>query len=141
VKDLHSIVKASKGISTRVVKRVVIAKHGIFRRSRPSNRVATWQGKFSSPLSRVCHSEAMASGSARHSPRSRADWCYFLCPRLPSRARLSSFARCLKVLLGEGCYVERSAKQTTEILHRRGLELEAQVKAMKSTVYLTLRLR
>jgi unconventional prefoldin RPB5 interactor 1 len=38
------------------------------------------------------------------------------------------------VLLGEGYYVERSAKQTTEILHRRGMELEAQVEAMKATI-------
>ncbi|GJN16860.1 hypothetical protein PR202_gb03884 [Eleusine coracana subsp. coracana] len=38
------------------------------------------------------------------------------------------------VLLGEGYYAERSAKQTTEILHRRGLELEAQVEAMKATI-------
>ncbi|KAF0925482.1 hypothetical protein E2562_016677 [Oryza meyeriana var. granulata] len=40
----------------------------------------------------------------------------------------------LMVLLGEGYYVERSAKQTTEILHRRGMELEAQVEAMKATI-------
>ncbi|XP_052166731.1 uncharacterized protein LOC127783581 [Oryza glaberrima] len=40
----------------------------------------------------------------------------------------------LLVLLGEGYYVERSAKQTTEILHRRGMELEAQVEAMKATI-------
>ncbi|KAK3166398.1 hypothetical protein QOZ80_1AG0045310 [Eleusine coracana subsp. coracana] len=40
----------------------------------------------------------------------------------------------LLVLLGEGYYAERSAKQTTEILHRRGLELEAQVEAMKATI-------
>ncbi|CAL4945750.1 unnamed protein product [Urochloa decumbens] len=40
----------------------------------------------------------------------------------------------LLVLLGEGYYAERSAKQTTDILHRRGVELEAQVEAMKSTI-------
>ncbi|WVZ67574.1 hypothetical protein U9M48_016629 [Paspalum notatum var. saurae] len=40
----------------------------------------------------------------------------------------------LLVLLGEGYYAERSAKQTTDILHRRGLELEAQVEAMKATI-------
>uniref|UniRef100_A0A0A8YS95 Uncharacterized protein n=1 Tax=Arundo donax TaxID=35708 RepID=A0A0A8YS95_ARUDO len=40
----------------------------------------------------------------------------------------------LLLLLGEGYYAERSAKQTTEILHRRGLELEAQVEAMKATI-------
>uniref|UniRef100_A0A0A9BW71 Uncharacterized protein n=1 Tax=Arundo donax TaxID=35708 RepID=A0A0A9BW71_ARUDO len=40
----------------------------------------------------------------------------------------------LLVLLGEGYYAERSAKQTIEILHRRGLELEAQVEAMKATI-------
>uniref|UniRef100_A0A0D9V9U2 RNA polymerase II subunit 5-mediating protein homolog n=1 Tax=Leersia perrieri TaxID=77586 RepID=A0A0D9V9U2_9ORYZ len=40
----------------------------------------------------------------------------------------------LLVLLGEGYYVERSAKQTTEILHRRGMELEGQVEAMKATI-------
>ncbi|XP_062207975.1 uncharacterized protein LOC133909525 isoform X2 [Phragmites australis] len=40
----------------------------------------------------------------------------------------------LLVLLGEGYYAQRSAKQTTEILHRRGLELEAQVEAMKATI-------
>jgi unconventional prefoldin RPB5 interactor 1 len=38
------------------------------------------------------------------------------------------------VLLGEGYYAERSAKQTTEILHRRGLELEAQVEKMQATI-------
>jgi unconventional prefoldin RPB5 interactor 1 len=38
------------------------------------------------------------------------------------------------VLLGEGYYAERSAKQTTEIHHRRELELEAQVEAMNATV-------
>ncbi|XP_062230321.1 uncharacterized protein LOC133928026 isoform X4 [Phragmites australis] len=41
----------------------------------------------------------------------------------------------LLVLLGEGYYADRSAKQTTEILHRRGLELEAQVEAMKATIF------
>lgn len=40
----------------------------------------------------------------------------------------------LLVLLGEGYYAERSAKQTTNILHRRGQELEAQVEAMKATI-------
>ncbi|CAL4959624.1 unnamed protein product [Urochloa decumbens] len=40
----------------------------------------------------------------------------------------------LLVLLGEGYYAERSAKQTTDILHRRGVELEAQVEAMKATI-------
>ncbi|KAL6839932.1 hypothetical protein ACP4OV_029742 [Aristida adscensionis] len=40
----------------------------------------------------------------------------------------------LLVLLGEGYYAERSAKQTTEILHRRGLELETQVEAMKAII-------
>ncbi|KAG8078968.1 hypothetical protein GUJ93_ZPchr0007g3089 [Zizania palustris] len=40
----------------------------------------------------------------------------------------------LLVLLGEGYYAERSAKQTTEILRRRGMELEAQVEAMKATI-------
>ncbi|ONM34878.1 Prefoldin chaperone subunit family protein [Zea mays] len=40
----------------------------------------------------------------------------------------------LLVLLGEGYYAERSAKQTTDILHRRGQELEAQVEAMKATI-------
>ena len=38
------------------------------------------------------------------------------------------------MLLGEGYYAERSAKQTTDILHRRGQELEAQVEAMKATI-------
>ncbi|KAG8086039.1 hypothetical protein GUJ93_ZPchr0010g10984 [Zizania palustris] len=32
------------------------------------------------------------------------------------------------VLLGEGYYTERSAKQTTEILCRRGIKLETQLK-------------
>jgi len=40
----------------------------------------------------------------------------------------------LLVLLGEGYYAERSAKQTTDILRRRGVELEAQVEAMKATI-------
>ncbi|CAO1942903.1 unnamed protein product [Urochloa humidicola] len=40
----------------------------------------------------------------------------------------------LLVLLGEGYYAERSAKQTTDILHRRGVELEAQVEAMKASI-------
>ncbi|RLN23617.1 hypothetical protein C2845_PM07G33570 [Panicum miliaceum] len=40
----------------------------------------------------------------------------------------------LLVLLGEGYYAERSAKQTTDILHRRGVELEAKVEAMKATI-------
>ncbi|RLM60669.1 unconventional prefoldin RPB5 interactor [Panicum miliaceum] len=40
----------------------------------------------------------------------------------------------LLVLLGEGYYAERSAKQTTDILHRWGVELEAQVEAMKATI-------
>ncbi|CAO2167603.1 unnamed protein product [Urochloa humidicola] len=40
----------------------------------------------------------------------------------------------LLVLLGEGYYAERSAKQTTDILHRRGVELEAQMEAMKATI-------
>lgn len=40
----------------------------------------------------------------------------------------------LLVLLGEGYYAERSAKQTTDILRRRGQELEAQVEAMKATI-------
>lgn len=40
----------------------------------------------------------------------------------------------LLVLLGEWYYAERSAKQTTDILHRRGQELEAQVEAMKATI-------
>uniref|UniRef100_K3XII2 Uncharacterized protein n=1 Tax=Setaria italica TaxID=4555 RepID=K3XII2_SETIT len=40
----------------------------------------------------------------------------------------------LMVLLGEGYYAERSAKQTTDILHRRGMELEAQVEVMKATI-------
>ncbi|GJM91992.1 hypothetical protein PR202_ga08415 [Eleusine coracana subsp. coracana] len=39
-----------------------------------------------------------------------------------------------EVMVCEGYYAERSAKQTTEILHRRGLELEAQVEAMKATI-------
>ncbi|KAG8086021.1 hypothetical protein GUJ93_ZPchr0010g8609 [Zizania palustris] len=40
----------------------------------------------------------------------------------------------LLVLLGEGYYTERSAKQTTEILCRRGIKLETQVEAMKTTI-------
>jgi unconventional prefoldin RPB5 interactor 1 len=31
--------------------------------------------------------------------------------------------------------MQRSAKKTAEILHRRGLELEAQVEVMKATIY------
>lgn len=38
------------------------------------------------------------------------------------------------MLLGERYYAERSAKQTTDILHRRGQELESQVEAMKATI-------
>ncbi|KAM0856790.1 hypothetical protein ACQ4PT_048861 [Festuca glaucescens] len=40
----------------------------------------------------------------------------------------------LLVLLGDGYYADRSAKQTTEILHRRGMELEAQMEAIKATI-------
>jgi hypothetical protein len=38
------------------------------------------------------------------------------------------------VLLGDGYYADRSAKQTTEILHRRGMELETQMEAIKATI-------
>lgn len=40
----------------------------------------------------------------------------------------------LLVLLGDGYYADRSAKQTTEILHRRGMELETQMEAIKATI-------
>ncbi|KAF7032516.1 hypothetical protein CFC21_043677 [Triticum aestivum] len=40
----------------------------------------------------------------------------------------------LLVLLGDGYYADRSAKQTTEILHRRGMELEAQMEGIKATI-------
>lgn len=38
------------------------------------------------------------------------------------------------MLLGDGYYADRSAKQTTEILHRRGTELEAQMEAIKANI-------
>ncbi|KAG0489898.1 hypothetical protein HPP92_006761 [Vanilla planifolia] len=40
----------------------------------------------------------------------------------------------LMVLLGEGYYAERSAKQTVEILQRRGKSLEAQLESLKRIV-------
>uniref|UniRef100_A0ACD5WIM9 Uncharacterized protein n=1 Tax=Avena sativa TaxID=4498 RepID=A0ACD5WIM9_AVESA len=40
----------------------------------------------------------------------------------------------LLVLLGDGYYADRSAKQTIEILHRRGTELETQMEAIKATI-------
>ncbi|PKA52696.1 hypothetical protein AXF42_Ash001677 [Apostasia shenzhenica] len=40
----------------------------------------------------------------------------------------------VQVLLGDGYYAERSAKQTVEILQRRGKSLEAQVESLKKTV-------
>lgn len=39
---------------------------------------------------------------------------------------------CMQVLLGEGHYAERTAKQTVEILNRRGKALEVQVEAVKA---------
>lgn len=38
------------------------------------------------------------------------------------------------MLLGDGYYADRSAKQATEILHRRGMELEPQMEAIKATI-------
>ncbi|KAG6468042.1 hypothetical protein ZIOFF_072608 [Zingiber officinale] len=38
------------------------------------------------------------------------------------------------VLLGDGYYAERTAKQTMDILHRRGKVMEAQVEALKATM-------
>ncbi|KAG6519683.1 hypothetical protein ZIOFF_023188 [Zingiber officinale] len=38
------------------------------------------------------------------------------------------------VLLGDGYYAERTAKQTMDILHRRGKTMEAQVEALKATM-------
>ncbi|XP_042470811.1 RNA polymerase II subunit 5-mediating protein homolog isoform X3 [Zingiber officinale] len=38
------------------------------------------------------------------------------------------------VLLGDGYYAERTAKQTMDILHRRGKAMEAQVEALKATM-------
>uniref|UniRef100_A0A6V7QV95 RNA polymerase II subunit 5-mediating protein homolog n=1 Tax=Ananas comosus var. bracteatus TaxID=296719 RepID=A0A6V7QV95_ANACO len=38
------------------------------------------------------------------------------------------------VLLGEGYYAERTAKQTAEILRRRGKDLEAQIESLKATM-------
>ncbi|XP_031493996.1 uncharacterized protein LOC116260060 [Nymphaea colorata] len=38
------------------------------------------------------------------------------------------------VLLGEGYYAERTAKQTVEILQRRGKTLQSQVEALKATI-------
>ncbi|KAG6510343.1 hypothetical protein ZIOFF_028353 [Zingiber officinale] len=40
----------------------------------------------------------------------------------------------LEVLLGDGYYAERTAKQTMDILHRRGKAMEAQVEALKETM-------
>ncbi|KAJ4810160.1 RNA polymerase II subunit 5-mediating protein-like protein [Rhynchospora pubera] len=40
----------------------------------------------------------------------------------------------LLVLLGESYYAERSAKQTVEILQRRGKSLEAQMESLKATI-------
>ncbi|KAG6522605.1 hypothetical protein ZIOFF_019749 [Zingiber officinale] len=40
----------------------------------------------------------------------------------------------LEVLLGDGYYAERTAKQTMDILHRRGKAMEAQVEALKATM-------
>ncbi|CAM0884499.1 unnamed protein product [Alopecurus aequalis] len=40
----------------------------------------------------------------------------------------------LLVLLGDGYYADRSAKQTTEILHRRGMELETQMATIKANI-------
>jgi unconventional prefoldin RPB5 interactor 1 len=38
------------------------------------------------------------------------------------------------VLLGESYYAERSAKQTVEILQRRGKTLEAQIESLKAII-------
>lgn len=38
------------------------------------------------------------------------------------------------MLLGEGYYAERTAKQTAEILRRRGKDLEAQIESLKATM-------
>lgn len=38
------------------------------------------------------------------------------------------------MLLGEGYYAERTAKQTMEILQRRGKALEGQVESLKATM-------
>lgn len=38
----------------------------------------------------------------------------------------------MQVLLGEGYYAERSAKQTVEILRRRGKDLETQMESLKA---------
>ncbi|KAF3782014.1 RNA polymerase II subunit 5-mediating protein-like protein [Nymphaea thermarum] len=40
----------------------------------------------------------------------------------------------IMVLLGEGYYAERTAKQTVEILQRRGKTLQSQVEALKATI-------
>ncbi|KAL5228985.1 hypothetical protein ABZP36_017250 [Zizania latifolia] len=53
---------------------------------------------------------------------------------LASPSPFLSLISSVLVLLGEGYYAERSSKQTTEILQRRGMELEAQVEAMKATI-------
>ncbi|XP_019240214.1 PREDICTED: uncharacterized protein LOC109220203 isoform X2 [Nicotiana attenuata] len=39
-----------------------------------------------------------------------------------------------KVLLGEGYYAERTSKQTTELLKRRGKDLESQVESVKAVI-------
>lgn len=38
------------------------------------------------------------------------------------------------MLLGEGYYAERTAKQTAEILRRRGKDLEAQIESLKAAM-------
>lgn len=45
-----------------------------------------------------------------------------------------SYSVFLQVLLGEGYYADRTSKQTTEILKRRGNSLESQVDSLKAVV-------
>lgn len=41
---------------------------------------------------------------------------------------------CVKVLLGDGYYAERTAKQTVEILTRRGKALDSQVESLMANM-------
>ncbi|KAK4344653.1 hypothetical protein RND71_034829 [Anisodus tanguticus] len=51
-----------------------------------------------------------------------------------SSSRGNSLWQKCKVLLGEGYYVEKTSKQTSEILKRRGKDLDSQVESVKAVI-------
>ncbi|MCD7466847.1 hypothetical protein HAX54_003890, partial [Datura stramonium] len=107
-----------------------IVAAGICRQVKPWKDLQRERGRSTESIKRV---ETISEAAEAAGPSSRffrrQQYIINLVQRLPDQLHHD-----IMVLLGEGHYAERTAKQTIEILNRRGKALEVQVESVKALI-------